>query len=73
MRIVTHQSKDAPPRHAWIAAFYTAADERLPMPFFGPTREIAIARAEAWLAAEQAKESAKHLAAAERVNPRRAA
>ena len=74
MRIVTHQSKDAPPKHAWIAAFYVPAgmaEERLPMVFFGRTKDIAVAKAEAWLSAERATEDAKNLAAAERAKQRR--
>jgi hypothetical protein len=72
VRIVAHQSKDAPPAHAWIAAYYEGT-ERLPMVFFGETKEIAVARAGAWLVAEQAKEAAQRLAAVERGRKRTAA
>lgn len=55
MRLVTHCNiSGAPADHKWIAAYYRE-DRRLAVYFPASTEAEVVAKAEAWLAAEDAK------------------
>lgn len=54
-KIVTHESADAPPAHRFVAGFYTATGERLPMLFHAPEKDAAINAAAHWWADQQAR------------------
>ena len=80
MRIATFSSTDAPESERWHAYWYRptrnkagviTGEERLPLVIVGRTKDVVIARAEAWWAKEQAKIADEAQAAAERAARRK--